>query len=116
MAQSYRTSLSLEADLHEALAEKAENEGKSLGSVIRNILRDELFGKGAEGPIKGVGDLAQKLLLEGASNERVLQEVQKAFPNGSTSIKSISWYRSKLRRDGHDVLTQIAARRAEQVD
>ena len=105
--------LTLEDDLHVALAAEAEETRRSLADVIRDRLRQSVFGEGAEGPAKGVGGLAMKLLAKGYSNERVLEEVQRAYPEAKTSLSSISWYRSDMKRRGMKVITQVEARSRE---
>lgn len=111
MARSFRMNLSLPADLHEAVEAKATDERRALGDVIRDILRDHLFGPDAEPEARNVGQLANKLIREGLPNAQVLSEVQEAFPDASTSMASVAWYRSALRRAGEDVPTSIEAER-----
>lgn len=48
---------------------------------------------------KGVGKSAEVAIKEGKTNEEVLAVIRKTFPNAETSLKSVAWYRSKLRRD-----------------
>jgi len=48
---------------------------------------------------KAVGESAKKEILAGKTNEQVLASVKKAFPVAQTSMKSVAWYRSKLRRE-----------------
>ncbi len=48
----------------------------------------------------GVGDIAITAIKEGKTNEEVLEIVQKAHPEGKTTMASINWYRGKLRGEG----------------
>ena len=48
----------------------------------------------------GVGAVALGLLAKGLSNEEVLAEVKKQFPEAKTQMASINWYRNKARVDG----------------
>lgn len=112
MARSFKMNLTLEDDLHQVLAAEAEDTRRSLADVIRDRLRESVLG-GSKAEAKGVGGLAVKLLSKGYTNERVLEEVQKAFPQAKTSLSSISWYRSDMRRRGVKVLSQIEARSRE---
>lgn len=111
MPRSFRMNLSLDAELHEAIARVAEDERRSLGDVVRDRLRASFFGQEADDPIRGVGDLARKLILEGLSNGAVLLRVHEQFPHANTTPDSVSWYRSELRRAGHEVPTSIEAER-----
>lgn len=62
-----------------------------------------------------IGRVAEKALRDGLSNEEVLAAVKAAFPESSTSMASINWYRNKLRSEGEDVKTsrQIRKERRE---
>ena len=51
-------------------------------------------------PAKGVGALIEGLLLKGKANAEVLEKVHAAFPAAKTTGASVSWYRSKLNREG----------------
>jgi hypothetical protein len=58
-------------------------------------------GKGAEGrPRSGVGVFAKEQLLKGGSNSEVLEVVKKKFPNNSTSLSCIAYYRNALVKEG----------------
>ena len=111
MARSFRMNLSLPDDLHEAVEARATDERRALGDVIRDILREQLLGPDAEPAVRGVGDLARRLIRDGLPNEAVLQRVLEEYPDASTSLDSVSWYRSALRREGEDVPTSIEAER-----
>jgi len=52
-----------------------------------------------------IGRVAEQALHDGLSNEEVLAAVKTAFPESSTSMASVNWYRNKLRAEGHDVKT-----------
>lgn len=57
-------------------------------------------------PQKGtVGALAKDCINDGLTDEEALQRVKAAFPTGSTSIKSIRWYRSKMRKQDGSIPT-----------
>lgn len=111
MARSFRMNLSLPADLHEAVEAKATDERRALGDVIRDVLREHLLGPEAEPSVQGVGDLAMRLIRQGMPNQQVLEQVREEFPDASTTMDSVSWYRSALRRQGEDVPTSIEAQR-----
>ena len=109
MARSFRMNLSLPEDLHQAVEAVATDERRSIGDVIRDILREHLFGPDAEPAAQGVGDLAKQLIRQGLPNHMVLERVLEAFPDANTSMDSVSWYRSALRRGGEDVPTSVEA-------
>lgn len=48
----------------------------------------------------GVGAVAKELILEGKSNQEVLEAIQARFPEAKTTVASINWYRNKMRADG----------------
>jgi hypothetical protein len=108
VSRSNRLSISLEAELYDALALEAEEQGRSLADVTRDHLRAALLGKG---PDERVGKVAEELIREGLPNEIVLERVLKHFPDARTSDASIRWYRSRLRQAGENVPSQVEARR-----
>lgn len=57
-----------------------------------------------------ISAVAEKAIIDGASNEDALKAVKKKFPQAATSMASISWYRSKLRKERPDILTDRQAR------
>ena len=103
-----RLSISLESDLYDALAEEAEESGRSLADVVRDKLRQAVLGEERR---EGVGELAEKLIREGLPNEEVLFQIQREIPDAQTSDASVRWYRSQMRKRGEDVPTQVEARR-----
>ncbi len=61
-----------------------------------------------------IGAAAEKAIIGGASNEGALKAVKEKFPQAATSMASISWYRSKLRKERpEDILTDRQARQRE---
>jgi hypothetical protein len=113
MTRSRRLSVSLEDDLHDALALEAEEAGRSLADVIRDRLRASVFGVQASGGVHGVGDLAERLLSEGLTNEAVLGRIRAEMPDARTSLSSVAWYRSNMKRRGLPVISQVEAKRQE---
>ena len=62
-----------------------------------------------------IGKTAREAILSGATNEDALKVVKKRFPHAATSMASIAWYRSSLRRESPDeVLTDRQARAKNQ--
>ena len=60
-----------------------------------------------------IGAVAEKAIVKGASNEGALNAVKEKFPDAATSMASISWYRSKLRKERSNILTDGQARKRE---
>lgn len=104
-----RLSIGLEEDLYTALATEAEDAGRSIADVVRDRLRESVLG----GPRQErVGEMAERLLSEGLPDEEVVRRVRATLPDAQTSKESVAWYRSRLRKEGRDVPTQVNARRA----
>ena len=57
-----------------------------------------------------IGEVAKAAILDGATNDEALSAVKKNFPQAATSMASISWYRSRLRKDHPNLLTDRQAR------
>lgn len=52
-------------------------------------------------PKRGVGTVIREQLIAGATNEAALAAVKAEFPESSTSMSTVSWYRNDLRKDGN---------------
>ena len=48
----------------------------------------------------GVGSLIREGILAGKEDDKILAEIAKKFPESKSGKKDISWYRSKMKRDG----------------
>ena len=57
-----------------------------------------------------IGEVAKQAINGGATNQDALEAVKAKFPHAATSMASISWYRSKLRKDNPDIPTDREAR------
>jgi len=57
-----------------------------------------------------IGEAAKQAITDGATNKETLNTVKTKFPHAATSMASVSWYRSKLRKDNPDVPTDREAR------
>lgn len=66
----------------------------------------------AKTPKRGIGTVVREALLEGVTNAVALERVKAEFPESSTSLQTISWYRGKLRKEGEKVPTAAEANRA----
>lgn len=54
----------------------------------------------------GVGAVAMNAIRSGCSNVEALKLVKKAFPKRKTTLNSMRYYRSRLRRNGEKVRTE----------
>lgn len=59
--------------------------------------------KKAKAPRRGVGTVINEAILAGKTNEEALAAALAEFPEAKTNVGTVSWYRNKLRKDGHDV-------------
>ena len=60
-----------------------------------------------------ISAVAEKAIIGEATNEGGLKAVKAKFPHAATSMASISWYRSKLRKERPDILTDRQTRESE---
>jgi|SRR5882724_6455971 len=90
------------------LEDLAEDMGASVSEAVREAVASYLMENYWK---ETIGSAARTALLAGASNDDALSAVRQKFPNASTSLASIAWYRSKLRRElGEKVPTDRQAR------
>lgn len=102
-----RFSVQVEEDQAVGLEELAEDQQKSVAAVIADAINAHLAANRWKGT---VGDTAVALIREGMTNQEVLEAVRERFPAAKTSAASVSWYRSTLRREDPEVLTDAQAR------
>lgn len=57
-----------------------------------------------------IGEAAKRAISAGNTNEETLNAVKVKFPHAATSMASVSWYRSKLRKDNPKIPTDREAR------
>lgn len=113
MALSPRINVTLDEDVLSVLTKEAEENDRSVAEVIRSRLRESVFGQGHERAPQTVGELAQSLLADGLTNDQVVAGVLDAFPDASTTKKSVAWYRSDMKKRGLPVLSQVEAKRRQ---
>jgi Arc/MetJ-type ribon-helix-helix transcriptional regulator len=95
-------------ELVEGLEDAASVAGSSVSDVVREAVSRFLF----EGHWRGVAEVAEAVILDGGTNDEALEAVFKSHPGAATTQRSISWYRSRLRKDHPTVLTDAEVRRA----
>jgi len=102
-----RMTINFNADLYAGLSEMAEDRNTTLSELIREILTgylmDHLWAS-------TIGETAKKAISAGKTNEDTLDIVRRKFPKAGTTLSSISWYRSKLRREDPNVPSDFQAR------
>lgn len=81
------------------LDEAAEVRACTVSEVVCDLIMGNLF----DGQWKGIGDVARKAILSHKTNEEALADVLKVFPKAATSTRSISWYRTQLRKEHPNV-------------
>ena len=103
----HRITVSLYPDQYLGVAEVAEDLNVSLSDAVREIVTRYL----AEGRWKKtIGSVAERAILANKTNQEALDMVKAKFPEASTSLASVAWYRAKLRRERQDVPTDRRAR------
>jgi Arc/MetJ-type ribon-helix-helix transcriptional regulator len=101
-----RVTVTLPQDLVDALHDIAEDTRVSVSEAFREALNFYLLTE----RWKSVGEVAKKAIEAGKTNQEVLETVQAECPGSVTSLGSISWYRSRIRRDDQTVPTDRQAR------
>jgi Arc/MetJ-type ribon-helix-helix transcriptional regulator len=101
-----RVTVTLPQALVDVLHDMAEDSRISVSEAVREALHHYLFNE----RWKPIGELAQEQIKAGKTNQEVLEIVKGKYPGASTSLGSISWYRSKLRRTDPSVPTDRQAR------
>lgn len=105
-----RMNVTIPEELVEGLEDAASVAGSSVSDVVREAVSRFLF----DGHWKGVAEVAEEVILSGGTNDEALEAVFKAHPGAATTLRSISWYRSRLRKDHPTVLMDAEVRRARE--
>lgn len=56
--------------------------------------------KAPSGRKPGTGALITEMLLAGKDNDAILEKVRTQFPDSAANASTVSWYRSKLKKEG----------------
>ncbi|MEM6288805.1 MAG: hypothetical protein AAF845_16830 [Bacteroidota bacterium] len=104
--------LTLDEALRSELERRAEESGRPIAELAREAVRVGLFGEETSPPV-AIGDMARSLILEGLTNEAVVERVLAAVPDAKTSKESVAWYRSDMKKRGLPVPSQVEARRRQ---
>lgn len=100
-----RVTVTLPQELVDALHDMAEDGRISVSEAVREALNYYLFDE----RWKSIGEAAKREIKKGKTNQEVLNAVKEHFRGASTSLGSISWYRSKLRRTDQSIPTDRQA-------
>lgn len=103
-----RITITLPEDVYDALSAEAEEAGRKLSDVVRDAVTQLLFGQRWQ----SIGEVAEAAIRAGRTNAEALEEVRSRFTEARTSPESVAWYRSRLRKLGEDVPTDVEARRS----
>lgn len=103
----HRITVSLYRDQYLGIAEVAEDMNITLSDAVREIVTRYLAGGRWK---KTIGNVAEKAILNGMTNQEALEKVLDEFEEAATTLASIAWYRAKLRRERDDVPTDRRAR------
>lgn len=103
-----RMNVTIPEELVAGLEDVASLQGSTVSDVVREVVTEFLFG----GHWRGIGDVATQAIVNGATNEEALDAVFKEHPGAATTLRSISWYRSKLKKERpNDILSDAEIRR-----
>ena len=106
-----RISVSLREDQYLGLEEVAEDMGVNLSDAAREAINAFLLRQHWGGTI---GETAEEAIKRGLTNREALDLVLLKFPHAATSLDSIAWYRSQLRKTGSENVPTDREARARQ--
>lgn len=90
-----RLTVTIPDELVVGLEDMAETTGGSISEALREAVGTYLM----ENYWKGVGGEATRCIEGGMTNEETLASVLKKNPGAATTLRSVAWYRSKLRKE-----------------
>lgn len=90
-----RLTVTIPEELVAGLEDVAAIGNKSVSDVLREVVSDFLF----SGHWSGIGGVAATAILARKTNEEVLDAVLERYPGAATTLRAVSWYRSKLRKE-----------------
>jgi post-segregation antitoxin (ccd killing protein) len=101
-----RITISMREDQYAGLEEVAEDLGVNVSEAAREAINTFLL---KEHYGRTIGALAEAEIRNGLTNDEVLERVLGKFPHAQTTRDSIAWYRSRLRREDPEVVTDREA-------
>jgi Arc/MetJ-type ribon-helix-helix transcriptional regulator len=103
-----RLTITIPEEFVAGLEDMAEDMGSSVSEAVREAVATYLMEHYWK---ETIGGAARSAILAGASNDEALVAVRKKFPRSATSLASIAWYRTKLRKElGEKVPTDRQSR------
>ena len=109
MSTPKRITVTLEDDQYVGLQEVAEDAGIGLSDAARVAINHYLLNQHWG---QTIGKVAKAAIRDGKTNEQTLEIVRGNFAHANTTISSISWYRSQLRKEDPNVFSDAQARHA----
>lgn len=91
-----RLSVTIPEEYMAGLQDMAEDMGSSVSDAVREAVATYLMENYWR---ESIGGAARKAILAGSTNDEALAAVRKQFPGAATTLASIAWYRSKLRKE-----------------
>jgi hypothetical protein len=107
MLKEARFSLTLDPAVHEGLRAIAEDRQTHVAEVVRSVLT-ELVER--EVWSRTIGGTVLAGLKRGLSNEAVAEEVLAAHPGSAINPTTVSWYRTKARKEDPSIPRDREAR------
>lgn len=101
-----RLNLRFEAEAERAIEAEAKRLRVSQADVVRACVYDVLLGRKKE----KIRTTAERLLREGLTNAEVLEGIRAEHGEEASSMDSVAWYRSRLRKVEPAVMTEREAR------
>lgn len=110
MASQTRITVTLDDDLYSTLQDMAEEEGRGLSDLVRDALGAYVA---KEWPTT-IKETAEAGIRRGLSNQQTLALVLENHADARTSLDSIAWYRSQMRKVEPSIFTDARARREQE--
>ena len=105
-----RMTVTIPDELVAGLEDLASISGASVSDTLREIVTQHLFNT----HWKGVGDIAMAAIKSGATNDEALARVFEVHPGAAATLRSISWYRSRMRSEDQSIMTDAEVKRARE--
>ncbi|MCQ8186437.1 hypothetical protein [Parvularcula maris] len=105
-----KISVSIEEGTFAAMHQVADMRAMTVPDLIRSTLAGAFGGEGSEASSPLVKDVAEEAIREGLTNEETMARVREKCPGSSPTPASISWYRTRLRKNGEPVKTDAEAK------
>lgn len=91
-----RMSVAIPEEYLAGLQDMAEDMGSSVSDAVREAVATYLMENYWR---ESIGGEARRAILAGSTNDEALAAVRRKFPGAATTLASVAWYRSKLRKE-----------------